>query len=441
MKQNTATLIITVVVGAIGLGAGFIIGYLLTAPYFERNSGGELDAQYKQRYLHELQAIEAAENATLAEVLERCGKTVREDPAIKNFLISGEVSACQAAECRVDLPRAYVVYKLDRYKINIDGQLNERAWTEVAWTEDFVDIGGEDLPAPRFESRVKLRWDDRNLYIGAYLQELAVWANKTLHDSTIYQDNSFQIVLDTEQSNHKYKEISINAMGTVADTMLTRPYMDDGEPLVFWESEAERAVYIEGPLNDPSSRNKFWTVEMAIPFKQLYEGINRSSRHPTDRETWRANFARSEWQTEIQGGKYLKQLNSDADWWVWQSPRVANIHIPDKWGLLQFHDSPVNSSTFQTEDSWITTNALLDVYRAQQAYKAVTGRYTDKKDRLNLPPYVLSYRCLRDLDIDLDWSGFKVTARPAEASQEDAGHIRTDRLLWFGKMEESFYRR
>ena len=73
-----------------------------------------------------------------------------------------------------------------------------------------------------------------------------------------------------------------------------------------------------------------------------------------------------------------------------------------------------------------------------QAYKAITGRYTDKKELLRLPPYVLSQRCIRDLDIQMDWGGFRVTARPVEEFLED-GHTRTDRFVWFGEKREDFF--
>nr|KAG5686891.1 hypothetical protein BaRGS_012439 [Batillaria attramentaria] len=170
-----------------------------------------------------LELMSAADNQSVAGMFERCRKTARKDPAIKGYLLDREMEACHAASCLVDLPNTYVVYKLGSGAIDIDGKLEERAWKDVAWTEPFVDIRGEGQPEPRFETRVKLRWDDRNLYVGAYLQE--------------------------------YKEVSINALGIVSDIMLTRPYMDDGEPLSFWESDVVRAVHIDGPVNDPSRRS------------------------------------------------------------------------------------------------------------------------------------------------------------------------------------------
>ena len=55
-----------------------------------------------------------------------------------SYLLSGEMEACRAASCQVDLPRVYVVYKLEKGHIDIDGKLDERAWQDVAWTESFV---------------------------------------------------------------------------------------------------------------------------------------------------------------------------------------------------------------------------------------------------------------------------------------------------------------
>ena len=46
-----------------------------------------------------------------------------------------------------------------------------------------TDIQGEDWKKPRFRTHAKMRWDDKYLYIGAFLQETDVWANQTKHDS------------------------------------------------------------------------------------------------------------------------------------------------------------------------------------------------------------------------------------------------------------------
>ena len=51
--------------------------------------------------------------------------------------------------------------------VTIDGNLEKDFWTDVDWTDDFVDIATD--AAPNFQTRVKMRWDDEYLYVGKYL--------------------------------------------------------------------------------------------------------------------------------------------------------------------------------------------------------------------------------------------------------------------------------
>ena len=39
----------------------------------------------------------------------------------------------------------------------------------------FTDMRGADFPKPYFETKLKVRWDDERLYIGAYMQETDFW--------------------------------------------------------------------------------------------------------------------------------------------------------------------------------------------------------------------------------------------------------------------------
>ncbi|GFO27477.1 M61 glycyl aminopeptidase [Plakobranchus ocellatus] len=179
---------------------------------------------------------------------------------------------------------------------------------------------------------------------------------------------------------------------------------------------------------------------MAVPFATLYQGsgasVNRTT--PLHDETWRANFLRAQWSVKKKNTRYEKDEGSNTDWWVWQSPEVTNVHLPERWGLLQFQDAEVNGTHFMTSEKWVATNALLDTYSALQAFHAVTGRYTDRKELLHLPPYVFSGKCVDDVNIKLDWSGFHVTIKPKGDNLED-GHIRTDHFLWFGREDMQYF--
>src|SRR5262249_21526126 len=77
-------------------------------------------------------------------------------------------------------PRGYLCYRA-LSPIVVDGKLDEAAWENAPWTEEFIDIEGHAKPKPTFRTRAKMLWDDRYLYIGAFLQEPHVWATLTTH--------------------------------------------------------------------------------------------------------------------------------------------------------------------------------------------------------------------------------------------------------------------
>jgi hypothetical protein len=88
-------------------------------------------------------------------------------------------------------PQQYVAYYTTDPPV-IDGTLEESAWVEVAWTEDFVDISspnpGRGPEVPPLRTQAKMRWDDDFLYVGAFMEEPNVWANLTEQNSIIFYD-------------------------------------------------------------------------------------------------------------------------------------------------------------------------------------------------------------------------------------------------------------
>ncbi len=56
------------------------------------------------------------------------------------------------------------------------------------------------------------------------MEEPRPWAELTLHDSVIYKENDFEVFIDPDGDNHNYYEIEINALGTVWDLFLAKPY-------------------------------------------------------------------------------------------------------------------------------------------------------------------------------------------------------------------------
>ena len=181
----------------------------------------------------------------------------------------------------------YICYQTAE-PLEIDGHLSELAWQAAGWSGDFVDIEGGLKPAPRWRTRVKMLWDATYLYIGAVLEEPDVWATLTERDAVIYKDNDFEVFLDPDGDTYNYYELEINALGTVWDLFLNKPYREGGKAQSGWDIEGLKvAVTVRGTVNDPTNRDESWTVELALPWDALVpyapEGRAPSGRAPASR--------------------------------------------------------------------------------------------------------------------------------------------------------------
>jgi len=220
--------------------------------------------------------------------------------------------------------------------VRIDGKLDDTAWRDAGWTEGFVDIEGDAKPRPPLLTRVKMLWDDRYFYFAAELEEPHVWATLIRRDSVIFHDNDFEIFLDPEGDTLNYYEIEINALNTVWDLQLDRPYRVGGKADNGWDAKGlKTAVGVAGTINNPKDKDRGWSVELAMPWKDL-TGSPRPALAPREGDRWRVNFSRVEWQHEIAAGKYRKVEGRREDNWVWSPQGEINMHIPEKWGYVQF---------------------------------------------------------------------------------------------------------
>lgn len=237
-------------------------------------------------------------------------------------------------------PKEYVCYRTVS-AIKVDGKLTEASWRKANATDLFVDIEGDVKPRPRFATHAKMLWDDQYFYIAAELVEPHVWGTLTKRDSVIFHDNDFEVFIDPNGDRDEYYELEINALNTVWDLFLPKPYRDGGKAQDNWDIKGLlTAVQVNGTLNDPRDRDKGWTVEMAIPWPVLGEYAHKAAP-PANGDQWRVNFSRVEWQHEIVSGKYQKVPKTKEDNWVWSPQGVVDMHRPEMWGVVRFSTAGV----------------------------------------------------------------------------------------------------
>ncbi len=242
---------------------------------------------------------------------------------------------------KIAFPKHYIVSKT-KSPILIDGLSNDDAWDNAVFSDFFTDIEGlESGKVPKYDTRVKMLWDDSTLYVYAELEEEHIWGDIKKRDEIIYYNNDFEVFISPSGKTENYGEIEMNALNTVWDLFLNKPYRDGGKANFHWNlDDLKTAVNIQGTLNNPTDIDTMWTVEMAIPLAAYIELKDKPKTSPKEGEQWRINFSRVHWDHDIndgvysrkkEDGKYLREYN-----WVWSSQKVINMHEPEKWAYLQF---------------------------------------------------------------------------------------------------------
>jgi hypothetical protein len=137
------------------------------------------------------------------------------------------------------------------------------------------------------------------LYIAAELEEPQLWATLTERDSIVFHDNDFEVFLNPTGDNHRYYEIEINALNTIFDLFLPKPYRDGGPADHGWDVKGLiSAVHIDGTLNDPRDTDRGWSVELAFPWS-AFDRHGGAKRPPRDGDQWRINFSRVQWDLDV----------------------------------------------------------------------------------------------------------------------------------------------
>ncbi len=255
--------------------------------------------------------------------------------------------------CGPPVPRKYCCRRVEG-PLPLEGGLGDAGWEALAWTEEFVDITGAEALRPRFRTRVKMGWDEEYFHVGAELEEPHVWGTITENNAVMFEDNDFEIFLDPDGDGLNYYEFEINALGSIWELSLPKPYGEGGVPMLGCNIPGLRSrVEVKGTLNDPRDVDEGWSVKVAIPWAGLAQYNAGRSTPPEAGDVWKVNFSRVQWRHEVVEGRYKRiplhgtwlaeSLNPEEqehpeDNWVWSPQGAVNMHLPRRWGEVEFVD-------------------------------------------------------------------------------------------------------
>jgi len=210
--------------------------------------------------------------------------------------------------------------------IKLDGVLDEADWKR-AKEVDLVETntGG---PVP-LKSTVRMLWDDTNFYVAFYCEDPDAWATFTEEDDPMWSEEVVELFIDPEGNGYSYYEHEINPINQKVDLFIINAGRRLNGRFIGWKDwdfkNIKSAVYVDGDGKNYGTKDKFWSVEVAVPFDDLWE---IPEVPPKDGDVWRFNAYR------IERGEKGKE---DDDFYAAFSPTYRpSFHTPWQFGKITF---------------------------------------------------------------------------------------------------------
>lgn len=215
----------------------------------------------------------------------------------------------------------YVAVPCDK-EINIDGILDETVWSEAETVILRNNKTGKQVEDSTIITWAKSCYNRQNFYIAFECNDPDIWSTYTKRDQPLWKQEAVEVFIDTDNDPDTYMEIEVSPRNVLFDSYIVKPAdIDIDQTAQFNLSGIMTAVHIKGTLNNKTERDKRWTVEIAISFKDLIENSKK------------LNFKDIQWK--INYYRINKDRNERPGWYAW-SPTGSHFHVPSKFGILKF---------------------------------------------------------------------------------------------------------
>lgn len=171
----------------------------------------------------------------------------------------------------------------------LTGNLSLQPWRDLAPMGDLVLSSNNGTPLQL--TRVWSCWDDENFYVAFWCEDTDIRGTLTERDAKVWQEEAAEFFVSTDEDLTQYFEFQFSPRNVVRDIRVENPAgrMAGSTFHGEWDSEGLRsAVQVEGVLNDPTHPDVGWSLEVAVPFKDLLGDSQRINAG----DAWYINFLR-----------------------------------------------------------------------------------------------------------------------------------------------------
>jgi len=204
------------------------------------------------------------------------------------FFITGLFLSLQLAGQTKSLPNAFA-FKL-KEPIVLDGILDEAIWKDPeGWNGNFMQYFPSDTSVSNYPSRVKVAFDDTNLYLAAIMENKGPrkYVSTSLRrDFRGEQNDGISFVFDTFNDGTNAFQFGVNPYGVQREALLANGGSRSEDLNLAWDNKW---------FSEAKIMENHWQVEVIIPlstlrFKEGAQNWNvnfyRIDSHSGERSTW-----------------------------------------------------------------------------------------------------------------------------------------------------------
>lgn len=193
------------------------------------------------------------------------------------FFIIGLFTSLQLAGQTKSLPNAFA-FKL-KEPIVLDGILDEAIWQDAeGWSADFMQYFPSDTSLSSYPSRVKVAFDDTNLYLAAIMENRGPrkYVSTSLRrDFRGEQNDGISFVFDTFNDGTNAFQFGVNPYGVQREALLANGGSRSSDLNLAWDNKW---------FSEAKIMENHWQVEVIIPLSTL--------RFNDGAQNWNVNFYR-----------------------------------------------------------------------------------------------------------------------------------------------------
>ncbi len=205
--------------------------------------------------------------------------------------------------------------------IKVDGRLDEKVYRDIQRLELWNSLTGKAVNDEAYRTFVYIFHNTEFLYLAFDCRDQDIWAEFTERDQHLWKEEVVEVFIDTDEDHQNYFEIEVSPTNVLFDSYIVDPgNIDLVETPKFDFKQIRHAVNLDGTVKNRKDQDKRWTVEIAIPLKELVEPKEMvRSTH------WKINFYR------------INRDQSDFKYFALR-PTFGSFHKPGYFAKLTFEE-------------------------------------------------------------------------------------------------------